>query len=75
MIYDLCGFYLCVFFVSNTVLVLRGGLVDRKKNCGGGGGWGRRWGGSPRAPYRLAPPLHMHVDILNINDIQSQTIT
>ena len=30
-------FYLCVFFVSNTVLVLRGGLVDRKKNCGGGG--------------------------------------
>ena len=49
-------FYLCVFFVSNTVLVLRGGLVDRKKNCVGGGG-GRRWGGSPRAPYRLAPPL------------------
>ena len=30
-------FYLCVLFVSNTVLVLRGGLVDRKKNCGGGG--------------------------------------
>ena len=57
MIYDLCSF-ICVFFVSNMVLVLRGGWWIEKKIVGGGG---RRWGGSPRAPYRLAPPLHQTI--------------